>query len=117
MWQKIKTSLPLNILIAIGGVAALSGLFGIARETITLQADYAATQAKIEALRSERGRLSTRIEELATPEAIEREAKDKFNLKNKGETVVVVVPEDASRATSSPTTWWDRIRSFFRGMF
>lgn len=118
MWGKIKTSLSLNILIGMGAVGALIGLFGIAREMIALRAEYAATQAKIEALRVERARLSARIAELATSEVIEREAKEKLNLKKKGERVVVVVPErPETRATSSPAVWWSRVRSFFGGMF
>jgi len=118
MWDKIKTSLPLNILIGVGALAALSGLFGIMRETIGLQAEYAATMAKIEALRSERARLSARVADLETPEAIEREAKEKLNLKKKGETVVVVVPERPHiQATATPMTWWGGIKNLFARMF
>ena len=117
MWNKIKTSLPLNVLIGIASVGAASGLFAVARETIALRAERAAAETKIEALRSERARLETRMGELATPEAIEREAKEKFNLKKKGEIVVVVVPDDTTRATESPAGWWSKIKSFLGGIF
>jgi cell division protein FtsL len=118
MWEKIKASLPLNILIAIGVVGALTGLAGIAREAVALRAEYAAAQAKITALREERDHLSRRIAQMETPEAIEREAKEKLNLKNKGESVVVVVPGRAVAPAGSPSSaWWARIRDFFRGMF
>ena len=118
MGGKIKASLPLNILIALGAIGALGGLSGIVRETIGLRMEYVAAQAKIEALQSERARLEARLAELATPDAIEREAKEKFNLKKKGEAVVVVVPDDTTRATSAPAaSWWLRIRNFFGGMF
>lgn len=118
MWQKIKTSVPLNIVIAIGAVGALVGLAGIGREALALRQEYRATQAKIAALRSERARLAARLAELETPEAIEREAKEKLNLKKKGEQVVVVAPEGAAEAaTSSPASWWSRVKNFFGGMF
>lgn len=117
MGKKIKTSLPVNILIAIGAVGALVGLAGIGREVFTLRQEYRATQAKIAALRSERARLSARLAELETPEAIEREAKEKLNLKRKGEQVVVVVPDDVPPATSSSASWWSRVKIFFAGMF
>lgn len=117
MGEKVKTSLSLNILIGIGAIGAASGLFGIAREAIALRVEYIATRAKIETLRGERARLSARIAELETPEAVEREAKEKLNLKKKGERVVVVVPERPSlQATSSPATLWSKIRMFFGGM-
>lgn len=117
MGKKIKASMSLNILIGAGALGALSGLFGIARETIALRTEHAATMAKIDALRIERVGLSARVAELATAEAIEYEAKEKFNLKQKGEQVVVVVPERETRATSSPASWWSRVRGFFGGMF
>ena len=114
MWEKIKVSLPLNILIGIGAVGAASGLFGIARETIALRAENVATKAKIEALQSERARLSARIAELATAEAIEREAKEKLNLKKKGERVVVVAPEEVLQQTPvSSAVWHQKISDFF----
>lgn len=117
MGNKIKMSLPLNVLIGIGALGAASGLFGVAREVIILRAERAAAEAKIEALRDERARLAARLAYLATPEAIEREAKEKFNLKKKGEQVVVVVPDETPRPTVSSAGWWSKIKSFFGGMF
>ncbi|MFY9462746.1 MAG: septum formation initiator family protein [Candidatus Sungiibacteriota bacterium] len=117
MWKKIKTSLPLNILIAVGIIAAASGLFKIAREVIILRSEYAATRAQIEVLRNERPLLSARIAEMETAEAIEREAKGRLNLKKKGEQVVVVVPEKAVEITMPNASWWLRVRDFFGGMF
>lgn len=109
--------MPLNMLIGIGAVGAATGLFGVARETIALRAERAAAEAKIAALRSERARLEARLAELATPETVEREAKEKFNLKKKGEHVVVVVPDDTTPAPSSSASWWSKIKNFFEGMF
>ncbi len=114
MGGKIKASLPLNILIALGAIGALGGLSGIVRETIGLRMEYVAAQAKIEALQSERARLEARLAELATPDAIEREAKEKFNLKKKGEIAVVVLPEKFGIPTKPEGGAWERIKDFFR---
>jgi len=112
MWEKIKTSLPVHILMAAGVAAIASGLLGIARETIALRAEYAATKAKIEALRGERARLSAQIAELETPEAAEREAKEKLNLKKKGERVVVVVPDQPPQEPQPAAGRWQKMRGF-----
>lgn len=118
MRGKIKNSLPLNILIAFGAIGVLIGAWKIARETRALEAELRATQIKRDALRAEKSELSARLAELETPEAIERQAKEKLNLKKKGETVVVVVPErGGDYATSTSPTLWERMRAFFGGMF
>ena len=117
VWWKIKNSLPLNILIAFGAIGILSGLWKIAAESRSLEAEVRVTGAKLDALRVKKSQLSTRLAELETPEAIERQAKEKLNLKMKGETVVVVVPERQSdQATSTPLTLWEKIKSFFGNM-
>ena len=118
VWWKIKNSLPLNILIAFGAIGVLSGLWKIAAESNSLEAELRATGAKLDALRVEKSQLSARLAELETPEAIERQAKEKLNLKMKGEMVVVVVPERVSdEATSTPQTFWIRVKTFFGHMF
>lgn len=118
MWEKIKNSLPLNMLIAFGAIGVLIGVGKIARETQALEAELRATQIKRDALHAEKSQLSARLAELEAPEAIERQAKEKLNLKKKGETVVVVVPErTGDRATSTSPALWERMKAFFGGMF
>lgn len=118
MWGKIKKSLPLNILLTLGMIGVASGVWKIAREMRSLETELRVTEAKRDALRTQRARLSARLAELETPEVIERQAKENLNLKKKGETVVVVVPEKGSdRATSTPMTIWASIKGFFAGMF
>ena len=112
MWEKIKTSLPVHILMAAGIAAIAGGLLGIARETIALRAEYVAAMAKIGTLWGERARLSARITELATPEAVEREAKEKLNLKKKGERVVVVVPDQPPQEPQPAAGRWQKMRGF-----
>lgn len=118
MTEKIKTSLWLNILLAALAIGVAYGAWGIGREATVLRREIQAGAAKRDALLAKKAELEARIAEISTPEAIEREAKDTLNLKNKGEQVVVVVPERrGTYATATPATAWDHIRNFFARMF
>lgn len=116
MWEKIKDSLPLNILFICLAAAVSVGAVRITRETMALRSEARRGEEKIAALAAEKARLTARIAELETPEAIEREAKEKLNLKKRGETVVVVVPEQAGQDKTVGTGYWAGIVSFFSEM-
>ena len=115
VWQKIKNSLPINILIGICALAICIGAYRLVAETFGLRQEYEANQKKIEELKKKKEELEARLIELKNPAVVEREAKERLNLKRPGEEVVVVVPENiatTSAATSSKV--WQRITSFFK---
>ena len=118
MWEKIKDSLSLNILFICLAAAVSIGAVRITRETMALRSEARRGEEKITALTLEKTRLEARIAELETPEAIEREAKEKLNLKKRGETVVVVVPEPEHSARNGTVfsfmTWWKSVIEFFQ---
>ncbi|MBI2053314.1 MAG: septum formation initiator family protein [Candidatus Sungbacteria bacterium] len=116
MWEKIKNSLPLNILFICLAAAVSVGAMRITRETMTLSSEARRGEEKIAALAAEKSQLEARIAELETPEAIEREAKEKLNLKKRGETVVVVVPENHDQSNPMRAGFWGTTVSFFLEM-
>lgn len=121
MWEKIKNSLPINIVLFCLTAVIVTGTVRITREAYLLRSEARAGEAKIAALMARKVALEARIAELETPEAIEREAKEKLNLKKRGETVVVVVPDDPADHDSPapPGAWasvWGSAISFFSEM-
>ncbi len=54
------------------------------------------------------------LNELKTPEAVEREAKARLNLKRPGEEVVVVVPGKAEISATSSGAFWEKLLKFLR---
>ena len=115
MWQKIKNSLPINILAGVLAVAICIGAYHLVAETFGLRQEYEANQKKIEELKKKKEELETRLTELKLPAVVEREAKGRLNLKRPGEEVVVVVPENiASTSAATSSSVWQRATSFFQ---
>ena len=116
MWKKIKNSVSLNILFICLAAVVTIGATRITRETIVLRREAREGEEKIAALAARTAELEARIAELETPEAVEREAKEKLNLKKRGETVVVVVPESRDQKNPERPGFWGSIVSFFSEM-
>lgn len=114
MFARIKNSLALNVLLLIAAGAVGIGAVRMARQTLALRAELAAAEARLEEVKRGQAELAARLAELDTPEAVEREAKAKLNLKKPGEEVVVVVPPEAPAGPQPPSpTWRQRVKQFF----
>lgn len=114
MWKKIKSSLPLNILFVCLVVAVAIGAVRMMRETAALRREARKGEEKIATLAARKAELAARIAELETPEAIEREAKEKLNLKKRGETVVVVLAgRQSDQNNPERAGLWGSAVSFF----
>ncbi|OHA00291.1 MAG: hypothetical protein A3C11_00775 [Candidatus Sungbacteria bacterium RIFCSPHIGHO2_02_FULL_49_12] len=74
---------------------------------------------KVQKAKNEDQELENRIRISGTPEAIERDAKDRLNLKNPGEEVVVVIPSvAASSSVEEPKpTFWVRFTAWLSSIF
>jgi cell division protein FtsL len=116
MRQEIKNSATLNMLLALAAVSVGIGAIRMAGRTRDLNRELHDARAKLEATLRQKAEVFLRLAELEAPEAIEREAKAKFDLKKPGEEVVVVVPEER-RHPSPQVTLWERIKRFFAGIF
>ena len=86
----------------------------MAYQALSLHSELDSTQKKIEEVTRKKEELEHRIVELQTPEAVEREAKERLNLKKSGENVVVVVPEKKEVSPKSNLEYfWGKIKNFF----
>ena len=92
--------------------------YQVVRRSFALKKESAATKAKIEQLTRRKQELEAQITELKSAPAVERQAKERLNMKNSGEEVVVVVPEKNTvpqkKSAATPPSFWDRLKGFFR---
>lgn len=94
-------------------VWALFQFIGVFQGAYDLEHEFLAAEAKKNLLEKINQDLTRSLQKFDNPEFVEREAKDRLNLKNPGEEVAVIVPEQ--QATSSPTTkkiFWDRVKTW-----
>ena len=105
------------LLIAIAAFLAVSSV-RIVRRAIGIQRERATLDARIRELQAERERLRQAIASLGSPEAVERLAKERLNLKRPGEEVVVVTPpakpapSEASRFSRFIPSWLHELFGF-----
>lgn len=84
------------------------------RDTLGLRSEVKNTEKEITELFKKKQELEAYLMELQTRAGIEREAKDRFNLKLPGEEVVVVVPKaEESKPQPQTASLWEKIREFF----
>ncbi len=110
----LKASFIINIvLILVVAIISFSAV-RIVRNVLMTHEQSAEMTQKIEQLKTRKKELEAALVEIQTKEAVEREAKERLNLKSPGEQVVVVVPEKKDNAPLiHPMNFWDRIKFFF----
>ncbi len=110
----IHKPLIVNIILISVAVMVSYNAARMVRNAVFARTQSADMIKKIQELEGKKRELEMELAEIQTHEAIEREAKDRLNLKNPGEEVVVVVPQKEDTASSaSPKSFWYTIRSFF----
>lgn len=117
MWQKVKNSIWLNILLlAAAGFFAYHAFFMV-RDAVLLKQEERARAEEIDKVLKKKAELEAYLREIETKEAVVREAKERFNLKLSGEKVVVVVPDDVreteAEAREPTASLWERVKSLF----
>ena len=117
MPDKIKKSLILNILLVFFVAVVGYSAFNMARQAVDSGREARTSEEKIKELVKKKEELEAYLVELQTPEAVEREVKERLNLKKKGEEVVVVVPEEKKKIAIPEQTWWQKIKLFFAVIF
>ena len=84
------------------------------KESSTLDSD---SKAKLEALSSQAGQLTTNINKLSTDTGIDEELRLKYGVVKPGEEMIVVVPDDSATTSTSTGSVYSRflekIKSFF----
>ncbi|KKT61865.1 hypothetical protein A2W48_01170 [Candidatus Giovannonibacteria bacterium RIFCSPHIGHO2_12_44_12] len=75
-----------------------------------------AAEEEYQALTDQKTRLEKKIEDLNNEEALEKEAKSRFNATLPGEKVLIIVEHDSSGLDidAKPASVWESIKNFFR---
>ncbi|OHA01316.1 MAG: hypothetical protein A3H71_03165 [Candidatus Sungbacteria bacterium RIFCSPLOWO2_02_FULL_48_13b] len=105
----------LSILLIVGFIQTIN----LWRRFSDLRQTEATLEEKLASVEAENRELRSELEIGKTPEAIERDAKARLNLKKSGEEVVIVVPPSLI-ATSTPvasSSWWQSFISFWGRLF
>ena len=113
MWDKLKQSLLLNFILVVVAVFVAYASYNMLRQAIELSRSVKNDRRKIQELTRKKSELQAYLAELETPEAIEREAKERLNLKLSGEEVVVVVPPKNIAVAEQPGLG-NRIRNWLK---
>ncbi len=111
---------PIIALLILVAIALMSlWVFRAYREVLALRREERVLRQKFEAAEAESRRLRDEIRIAATPEAIERDAKARLNLKKPGEEVVVVITPVASAtsSTNAKLSVFARLGSWLRSLF
>ncbi|OGF69516.1 hypothetical protein A3H65_02960 [Candidatus Giovannonibacteria bacterium RIFCSPLOWO2_02_FULL_45_14] len=73
-------------------------------------------QTEYQALTNQKARLDEKIKDLGDKDALEKEAKSRFNATLPGEKVLIIVEHDSSglNIEAKPANIWESIKNFFR---
>lgn len=114
MWDMIKKSLILNFIFVCVLAGVAYGTYSMVRRTLVVRMERRTTDERVQELLQKKEKLEIQLRELETREVAEREAKERLNLKNPGEEVVVVLPETHSRefVSTERRSMWERISAF-----
>jgi len=116
MLEKLKKSILGNVLLLVLAALVGYGTFKMMRQAVIFWAEYKNQEAGVRELTQKKEELERYLSELQTPQAAEREAKDRLNLKKIGEEVVVVVPPEEKISPETKQTVWQKTKSFFAGI-
>ena len=112
-----KKSFAVNIALILVATAISYSAARMVQNALSMRAQSADMTQKIEQLKVKKQELEVLLTELQTKEAVEREAKERLNLKKPGEQVVVVVSKKKDISpVEQPMNLWEKFTSFFKGL-
>ena len=110
-----KKSFIINLILILLAMSVSYSAVRMVRNLFMVRTESKEITKKIEELKRKKQELELALAEIQTKEAVEREAKIRFNLKNPGEEVVVVVPEKKiSVPQELPVSFWSTFMSLFK---
>lgn len=116
----VKDSALFHIFLLILSAAVGYGSYRMARQAWSVYRESAGNRKKIEELKQKKQELQAYLERLQTPGEVERQAKERLNLKLPGEQVIVVVAEKASstreRIQEAGTGAWHWLTGFWNAI-
>ena len=109
-----KKQIAINSFLIVVAMIASYSAARMVRNSIVTRTQSEEMTKKIEELKAKKVELEAQLQEIQTKSAVEREAKERLNMKNPGEEVVVVVPEkkDAT-GQEAPQSLWTKFKSMF----
>ena len=114
MWNYIKNSIWVNILLAVLAVFFGYASYRMIHQAFTATGEVKSSSEEIEELTRKKAELESSIRELAHPEAVVREAKERLNLKRLDESVVIVVPEEKKEGeTGLAAGFWENVKELW----
>lgn len=117
MRLRIKHPLPVNIFLLLAASAVGVGAVRMTRATLALRAEVREAEVLLETIAARKHEIDQRLAEQDAPEAVEYKAKAQLNLKNPGEEVVVVAPEEKGADSAEVPGFWQRITNLFSRIF
>lgn len=118
--ERMLFSLPVLALLLVFTVLAVWGVARIGYRKYFVDREVAALQSEIAALEAQRAEYEERLQELATPEGLDREARGTFNLKKEGEEVVLFLespPPPLPDQESGVAGAWHSVQSWIKNLF
>ncbi|KKW18576.1 MAG: Septum formation initiator [Parcubacteria group bacterium GW2011_GWB1_50_9] len=115
----VKKFLRVGILFAAFSLFAWGG-YNKAYQAFTTFREKRARDERLLILEERSNALGEELQKFDNTAAIEREAKERFNLKRPGEKVVVILSDERSaetKAGENPSLWarvWDALKAFFK---
>ncbi len=111
----VKIAVRLSILGAVFFLFAWGG-YERTRQALTIYREKQGRDERLRILEEQNENMRRELDRLGTLSAIEREAKERFNLKLPGESVTVVVAEEAARVAPSGEdhSLWSRVAESIR---
>ena len=118
-WGRTKKSLFFHLALFLLLLVVGYGTYNMVHQAVAVHKESEYTNRKIAELTKKKRELEAYLGELQHPEAVEREAKARFNLKKPGEEVVVVVQEkkEEKAGVLPDKKWWAKILGFLRTFF
>ena len=113
-----KFVLPFILLVFV--IVLGSGVIKQVRRNIALNAELEQLQADVARLQEENKNTREEIDSFSDLSTIDKEARERLNLKKEGEHVVVVLPSEKEKAEEnvivekppSKETFWDKLKAF-----
>ena len=95
--MKLLAAIVLAVVLVFVGMKAYS----FWKEEGQLSQNFADIEARLTKAKTDEANLQSDVQYLANPLNLEKELRSRFNYKKPGETMIVIVPEQSSTATTS----------------
>ena len=99
---------------------ALFALFSAARQSFRAYKVFKSreeVQAELDRIASQKERIEKRLQSLESPVGLEKEAKERFNVKSPGEEVLVILEPKAGTSSEDEASSSGAFMNFFRKLF